>query len=215
MPIELQGRQEISTSAGPDNILPLAPNPPFVYFHADQGWMYIDGEEGGMWLPYLNKVVGMRGANGVDNNGGMAPALATIQSKGHQVISPSDKRLGPYINYRYSFDCASKTGNRGKYYVSAFETPVIRGERVRWKADEKGYHQFLKYLVDRNLVAPMGRDILEEKVDIVQDRITRLQAQGSNPSSLEKAERAQKRIEGMKAAWERQFGAAEEEDGDQ
>ena len=206
MPITLKANQEVSTASGPDNVLPLEKNAPFTYFHADQGWQFVEADEEAEWLPYLNKIIHQRGSNGVDSKGSPNMAVAAVTSKGHQVIRPDDKRLGPYINYRHSFDCASKNGQKGKYYVTAFESPVIRGQRVRWVVDDKGYRGFLRYLVEQKIVAPMGSDILEEKIEILQDRITRLNAQGSNPSALSKASDADLKIEKMRAAWERQFG---------
>lgn len=202
MAITLKANQEISTAAGPDNILPLEKNSPFTFFHTDQGWQFVDDE----WLPYLNSIIHTRGSNGVDGRGGANNVVATVTARGHQVIRPDDKRLGQYMNYRHSFPCQSKSGKGGKYYVTAFETPIIRGQKVRWQVDEKGYRAFLRFLVDNNIVAKMGRDILDEKIEVVQDRITRLQAQGSNPAALKKADVAQKKIDKMIEAWERQFG---------
>jgi len=202
--------QEDSTATGPEGYLPIAPNKPFTYFHADQGWMW--DPKGKRWVPYLNKVIGVRGANGVGSNGSTAPAVAVAMQRGHRIIQPQDKMLGPYKNYLYSFPCISRGGLKGKHWVTAYETPTVRGRAVRWKTDTKGYYEFLAYLVTKGIVSPMGEDILEEKLELAQDRIERLAKHGANPVYQKKIKAAEKSFTDMRKAWEKQFGGVEGDD---
>ena len=186
-------QQESASSVGPEGLLPVAPNKPWTYFHPDNGWTYADKDK--RWLPRLNHCVSIRGGNGIGDSGSMEPALAVIAAKGHKVIRPNDRMLGPYKDYLYSYSCISPGGTRGKYWVTAYQTPIVRGRRLRWNVDTAGYYEFLDYLVTKGIVSPMGEDILDEKLEAAQDRIERLAKHGANPVYAKKIKAAEKKTE--------------------
>ena len=202
---QTSGRQrEDSSSTGPEGLLPIEPNKPFVYFHADQGWQWDAG--GKRWVPYLNRIIGQRGCNGAPTDGVFNQQLATVQARGHTAIRPEDRRLDKYRNYLFSYPCVNKSGRKGKHWVTEFESPVVRGRRVRWHTDTAAYYEFLDFLVIKGIIGPMGEDILEEKLEAALDRVERLAKHGANPVYAEKIKAAEQRVEDMRAAWAEQFG---------
>ena len=201
-------RQEDSSTTGPEGLLPIEPNHPFVYFHADQGWQW--DATGKRWIPYLNQIIGQRGCNGAPEDGVFNNQIATVQARGHTVIRPEDRRLGPYRNYLFSYPCVNRSGRKGKCWVSQFQEPMVRGLKVRWKVDTVGHYEFLDYLVTKGIIGPMGEDILGDKIEAALDRVERLAIHGANPVYAEKIKTAEQRVADMREAWVRQFGEEDE-----
>ena len=191
----------IDTRAG----LPVAarnirPQKRFAYIVYPKSWEYVNGSG---FLPVLRRVVAMPGANGVSRNGSISRAVSTAIEKGATYIDPKDPRLGEYMDYVQYYD----TDTGGKWFVDFCQkATILPGGEILWNADDavEEMKVFRRHLVEHGIVPPMVNEVflwLLNREQRTHDNLLARSAQ--NPHLRKRADSLEKRIESMRAEWEK------------
>jgi hypothetical protein len=180
----------------------------FTLYHTDRGWSFNKAKN--EWYPVLNQFVHMPGCNGIPQSGNAAGALAVLARKGYDVMSVGDKRLGKYKNYLQTWPTVNSSGVLGKAWGTIFEAPELskNGRRVYWHRNDVEYYKFLKFVRD-SVIEPMSRPVFNEKIEMVESKISRLARLSENPALKKRYEDAISEKELMIKAYEKQFGKKE------
>lgn len=204
MSVKNYGRgKQVESGINDRPVLPLRARQcakPWIYTHNPFGWKWIGKEK--RWLPYLNYIILERGCNGVNDKGSPHLAIASATAAGFTIIRPEDSRLGPYKNYLYAHQAAG-----GMHYTTEFDTIRQLGTQVIADFDRKGFHTFLQYLVDKQIIAPMDHFVLEKYTGRISNRINRLSGLAiGNAHVGTKIAEYEAQICEMTEAWQESFG---------
>lgn len=207
-------------------------NDPFTLAFTHQ-WEFIPGTnvdpEGsphvhpdGEWLPELTEIRHTPGANGVSVVNGRVNAGRAIHGmtqKGAVVIRQNDPLLGEYRQYLARFGVRNGLLPRKQPYhhvLAGVRMKVIaNGTRCVPIPDPEWCFGLRRQVVKSRLVEPMDAEQLDERVLRVQNRIGRLRNQRmQGPGAGERIEEYRRLIAAMRAAWERQYGDADDGPGE-
>lgn len=178
----------------------IRPQKRFAYIVYPKSWEYVDGAG---FLPVLRRIVAMPGANGVNRRGSISRAVSTAIEKGATYIDPKDPRLGDFMDYVQYYD----TDTGGKWFVDFCQkATILPGGEILWNADEavEEMKVFRRHLVDQHIVPPMVNEVflwLLNREQRTHDNLLARSAQ--NPHLAKRAEQVAKRIEAMRAEWEK------------
>lgn len=189
----------------------------YIYCHYPASWYYTDainaktGERYG-WLPRPSKLVAVPGVNGcIDPGKGrpmerqhMQPMLASAMAKGGLVIDPTDRRLGPYMEYDQYLD----TTQGGKFFIEPGQECTITPDgRVHWNEEAQidNARQFHLYLRESaGLVHPLIGEYVDAAVNLEREKLSRYIAAASVTPGLQwRVEKQEQLIERMIEDWER------------
>jgi len=184
MPAQTYERYEGAGEAIPDaadtsNHLPLKPRKiraQFTLCHVPTRWAW-DGDHG--WYPDLTAITHKPGCNGVQADKGgpdarinPVPAIAAMQAvKGAVILDRKDKRIpgGDYLRRH-----RTKTGQW--HHALTFESwSKIGNGKLRKRFDLEGYIKWLRELEAAGLIPQMAEEILEDKLEVLEKRISRYQ----------------------------------------
>lgn len=193
VPIQSQStEQSIRLSGG-------SVSPAFLLVHAATGWTHSD-EHG--WRPRLGHQQIRAGIMGAYEQGeGEAatvvdgPLVNTLTTLGRTVIRHNDQRLG--ASHR-EWLCRVRTTSGGFHYHAKWESYATFGSRVKAKVDHKVLNAFTDHLLAKNIIDPMPYEVLEMKLDIVDDRIMNGNERNTDKYTTKRDK--------MLADWEKQFG---------
>lgn len=124
--------------------LPTEPTPEFwLKFHPDR-WGLIDGD----FLPVLGTLKLIPGLNGVSVNAAgrldASKAALNLQINRWKLIERGEKDTEDYLTFYQ--------GRSGAVHCTAWQTPMVRGNSVEWKTDEKAYANYLRSLIEKEVV---------------------------------------------------------------
>ena len=167
---------------------------PLVLVHDEMAWH--STERG--WRPVVRPVQCIPGVQGcMEVNGRLViePLINSLAAQDKQVIKPNDKRLDAKFQ---DWHCAAPAKQGGIHHHCSWESFGKIGTRSKTVVDVKALDAFTDHLAKKGIVQPMSRDVLEVKLDIVNNRIL--------DTTGEKREAFQKQHDKMVADWEKQFG---------
>lgn len=152
------------------------------------------------WLPLLGRIQLTPGCNGVGDGNVATLAMVRAAEGGWLVLLPSDPRLGKYRYYTQGFP----GGGRNGVYASIWDSVRIVGNRAIWSFDDKGYREFLRFLVDSGIVPPIDSAVRDGLVADARSRLERMESRlatgAHNPSLATKVGALTERIDLMAAA---------------
>jgi len=186
-------------------------NEPFVHVHYPGCWEW-DREQKRM-IPTLSAITGMRGVNGVGEDGKMHRALGSSVEKGGTHILPNDQRLGEWMGFITRYKAAGDPGQpNGWCYVfrsAGFE--ILPGGRANPVDGSKEFKLFRRYLLDHGIVPPIPVAVFNElraNADKALDGAIRV-AQ-DNPHRAAKVDERRQVLAEMDAWWEREMNGEPE-----
>ena len=184
----------------------------FVYVHYPDRWDWSDVHG---FLPSMRRVAGLRGANGVTQDGRPGAAVRGHTDKGAIPIDPEDRRLGaPWTpdNDGWGQYCRGFKGETLRdtdqpwiHYTDAWAVPtVMPGGRVRWDSEGGGalFAEFRSAVRDSDIIPPIS-DISYQDI---RDRMIRSHERlgrraGNNPHLVPQLEASSARLDALAAAW--------------
>lgn len=200
-PLTLRPRTDASAVNDTSDLLNIPPNQcgkKFIYAHSPSSWIFMDDVG---FVPSLDMIPGVPGANGVLTNGDMSGAVAQTAQNGSTVIQPHDARLGDYAGYCVWFPTLGGT----KHYVNKWQRPAILPDRtVVWNTAEasKIHREFLTHLRDSGICGAMHEAVYLREIEKQNERINSLTSRcGINPALKPRLEAAIKRLEAMEQSW--------------
>lgn len=170
-------------------VLPHAPTPLFFLRWHPARWQLVDGE----WLPMLGTLKLDLGAGGVDKDGNIDHAVIDGEKRGWTVI-PWEVIPDGYVR---AWPCRN-----GQYHCTKWETPRhMAGRVLSSEVDDKGYRDFLRMLVEQEIVKPADPAILEQiHIDQQAKRVAKLVSESHKPGVIPLMEAEQKKLADMKVA---------------
>jgi hypothetical protein len=186
-------------------------NEPFVFVHYPGCWEW-DREQKRM-IPTLSAITGMRGVNGVGEDGKIHRALGSSVEKGGTPILPNDQRLGEWMGFITRYKAAGDPGQpNGWCYVFRSATfEILPGGRANPVDGSKEFREFRRYLLDHGIVPPIPVAVFNElraNADKALDGAIRV-AQ-DNPHRAAKVDERRQVLAEMDAWWEREMNGEPE-----
>jgi len=164
-----------------------APTPNFYLMAHPSRWGVIAGE----FLPILGTMLIEPGVNCVDKRGGVELAKAHARRNGW-IVLPHDIVSGGYVR-RYPVA-------KGFFHCTIWEQPIQTGILAVIRRDEKGYNEFLRYLITSGIVPLPEPEVLEALEEMARERLQRLRdAERQNPHRITWQELEIQRIKEMAA----------------
>lgn len=149
---------------------------PFRYYFDEAD--FDAGNDG--WLPALGRINVSPGVGGVGDGNVTTMAEVKAADKQWVVLKEGDPRLGPYAFYTQRFPSAG----RSAVYGSIWDSVKLLGGKVLWQFDEKGYREFLRYLVDSGVVPAIDENVKEMMTDDKRTKLDRMEGRlSANPNN--------------------------------
>lgn len=219
---EVYGTEVLANTVEEDQRVPtsktIRPSQKFVLVHYFN-WDFIeDGHAapGGEWLPELQTVREMVGANGVaiENNRAKPQALYVGHSqKGGIVIPRGERRMGRYANYCQRIPLKGRGAESYPYchVLMGVSAVVLRGGRdSKAKRDLDVLYGMRRHTFKAGIVPAMTEEHLNDHLDILEERLARAadmmrRGQLDRDAYTELEQKTRARQEAMRAAFNRQF----------
>lgn len=208
MPLDYRGGQSVQRGTqGGRKPLPFNPadrKTDMVLVAYDHSWTF--DVESQSWLPLVREVQMRPGGNGVYTRGDKDEYTVTadytrgLSAKGGVVIEQEDRRLGE--DFRDWLRVQAMPGGKVQHFHCRWDEYGQIGTRVITRHDRADYAAFCQHLVDMNIVQPMPHEVLEWKIQTLENRRESLPER--------KLEGLDASIKAMREAWEEQFGAKPE-----
>ena len=168
---------------------------PFILCQHAEGWDFIDGE----WVPVIDELRAIPGVNGVGDRGGAGALVQLVQSRGATLIRPDDNRLGEWVDYIIEYPVAG--GGHARVFKDVEFTVTPKGH-VLTDTPKGRWLEFRKHLLASHILDPIEPWVIEQKIRVQEDRISRLAkvASTGNALAVENLKVAQKALKGMRAS---------------
>lgn len=189
----LQGAPvNVGTSTAQGNLPDLGdPAPKFLFFHHPRAWYVAETEDGPELLPMLSPCAVEPGIGRVDRYGDPAGLIGHKTSRGWTLIPES--AANNYTPDGLPGYVRAHQGRRGLVHLSAWsQVRLVAGRASFAPLNEgaKGYHAWLRSLIERGIIAPCDPEIVDLKLNDARDRLGRaaerpgVQQPGSNAARL-------------------------------
>lgn len=198
-------REPANTNTDTGLPVPRGKTPPtkFLYCTYPRGWDYTEGFG---FLPTLKKLTAKPGCNGVSDSGDMTRTIAGIHAKGGTVLDPNDTRLGRFQGYVQFYPT---TDGRRWYVDFCQEATILPSGEIIWtnstdpETGLSSWDSFRAFVRDSGIIPGLIKEVY---LAIVQGEERTLEAlagrMAGNPALERKYAELEKKIEGMRAAWE-------------
>lgn len=170
---------------------------------------WVHGDDG--WVPQMIILQHVPGANGVEVRGEGPNAVVDatayhvgFEKKGGRVVHLGSDRLPEDLRW-YVAEVDLRGG--GKHYTPIWEQVGVVAGRARKKIDHELRDRFVAACTDAGFIRPMDRELLDDKLAVIDSRISGLMVDRSGgPNIAKQLERAVAKRAAMVEDWETQFG---------
>jgi|GEM_PF-1457260 hypothetical protein len=159
-----------------------------------------DEEDAFVFLPLLGTIKHEPGLGGVDKNGDTSLAVAGRMKNGWASIDPRHCLSGDTPDGQPGY-VRTWPARGGRVHGTAWQTPRMIGNRVKWHNDTDGYYRWLKRLMVDGVVPAPDPAVMENLIDIAEQRQKRSAGRAlSNPYAANLLAEADARLEAIRNA---------------
>lgn len=179
-----------------DQLPPIDPSPPFLFFHHARQWRIVGGDNGApTLLPAIQQASCEPGVDRVDEYGDPAGMIAERRRNGWTFIPQEWATPGDTPDKAAGYVRRVKV--RGGFaHLTAWQSVRILAGAPSWKVDEASYHRWLRRLMAEGLISAPEPEILEQMLERSKERLQRAGSRDmNNATARDLHRRAEREVE--------------------